>query len=156
MNSTFVLLLAIFISSLQSKESNQKEIASLEGTWIAVGAEEKGKKITQDELQNQSLTMIFKGDKVSIIEGKGKPKEYSFTLDLSKKPAHFDLKEEGKGARKGIIPAIYSFEQNKLVICMGSNFSPDEEEKRPQTFATGESEERPKKGKLMFIFEKKK
>ena len=67
-----------------------------------------------------------------------------------------DLKSQD-AAKPGIIHAIYSLEKGELKICMGSNFTPDEPEKRPKEFATAAgSENRGGKGKLMFTFKREK
>jgi uncharacterized protein (TIGR03067 family) len=124
----------------------------LQGTWVAVAMEERGEKLATDDVKKEDISLIVKGNELTTHHGKDEPNRFSFTLDPTKKPAHLDLKELGDKARPGIIHAIYALENGELTICLGSRFNPDEEKERPQEFATGPSEKRPPKGKVMVRF----
>jgi uncharacterized protein (TIGR03067 family) len=131
----------------------------LQGTWVAIGMEEKGEKVTAEVLKDEAISITVKGNELTMWQ-RGKADRYLFTLDPSKKPAHLDLMESGDKVRPGICHAIYKVEKGELKICVSSSFNPDEPEERPKEFATvlGSENRPPKgtKGKYLFIFKQEK
>jgi uncharacterized protein (TIGR03067 family) len=128
----------------------------LQGTWIAIGLEESGEKATADKVKEHDITITIKGNEITFRFGKDDPHRFSFTLDPSKKPAHLNLKELGEKAQPGVAHAIYSLEKGELKICVSNKFDPNKEDERPQEFATGPSEMRPPKGRIMLTVKQNK
>jgi uncharacterized protein (TIGR03067 family) len=152
-----LLILGSTLAAPAPAEGAKKAKEELQGTWVAVAIEEKGEKASPEQVKKEEFSAIIKGNELALRHKKAEPDRFSFTLDPEKKPAHLNLTRLGKDARPGVIHAIYSLDKGELTICLGSNFSPDKPEDRPQEFATVlGSEKRPPKGKLLFTFKQEK
>jgi uncharacterized protein (TIGR03067 family) len=154
-----LLIVAGSIAAPAPPDAAKKAQEELQGTWVAVGMEEKGEKVPAKDLKDEDISVSIKGNELTMMH-RGKADRYTFTLDPGKKPAHMDLQESGDKARPGTCHAIYSVEKGELKICVSSSFNPNESEERPKEFATGSgSESRPPKGmkgKYLFIFKQDK
>ncbi len=106
----------------------QKELEKFQGNWIIESIEEKGRKLTGDEIGDNRLT--FTGDKYVHRFNKETVEEGSIKLDLSKKPSHIDIVITS-GQDKGKTQlGIYEFTDDSLRICTSR---PGEKE-RPAEF----------------------
>jgi uncharacterized protein (TIGR03067 family) len=154
-----LLIVASSIAAPVPPDPVKKAQDQLQGTWVAIGMEEKGEKVAAEVLNEEKISVTIKGNELTMWQG-GKPDRYTFTIDPSKKPAHMDLQESSDKARPGTCHAIYLLEKGELKICVSSNFNPDEPEERPKEFATvlGSENRPPKgtKGKYLFIFKQEK
>jgi uncharacterized protein (TIGR03067 family) len=152
-----LLILGSSLAAPAADDAAKKAQDALQGTWVATALEEKGKKASAEEVKEENFSITIKGNELALRHGDGTPERFFFTLDPSKKPAHIDLKRLGEDAPKGTLHAIYALEKGELKICLGSNFTPNKPEERPQEFATVlGSEKRPPKGKIMFTFKQDK
>jgi uncharacterized protein (TIGR03067 family) len=125
---------------------------SMDGTWIAISGEEKGKEITQKEFEKDQETLEIKG---KSLKWKRRTETIDLTFKLSPKarPAGIDLIYPGD---KGTNHAIYSLKEDKLVICFSSKMNPNTADERPIAFTTNRKENNDLRGLNMIKFERKK
>jgi uncharacterized protein (TIGR03067 family) len=122
--------------------------------WTLVEMDEKGRRVTAEELKEEGGSFVFRGNELLLKERGVTKMRFSFTLDPAKAPRHIDLQRRDRATR-GTCHAIYSLEKGVLKVCVGTNFNPGEPEERPQEFATKlGSEGRPPKGKLLFVIKR--
>jgi uncharacterized protein (TIGR03067 family) len=151
MSASSLLLLTSILAPADPSDAAKKAQDDLQGTWVAVALEEKGKKLTPEEVRKENFSITIMGNELVMRQGTGTPVRFSFTLDPGKKPAHIDLRQLGEKARPGVVHAIYLLENGELKICFGGHPTPNKPEERPQEFATAkEDKESPAKGKVMF------
>ena len=113
----------------------------LQGTWVAVSAENNGKAIGGDDPGIKSTKMTFDGDKLTIVPLKG-PDKLPYTLDPSKTPREMDITVD---VVKGVkLLTVYELDGDRLKWHMVKDGS------RPSDFDTSKS-----KGTVI-VFEKKK
>ena len=144
-----VALLLILGSGIAAPVPPDPAREELQGTWVATALEQRGVKLTAKEVEEEGLSITVKGNELTLRHGSSQ-RRFSFTLDTSKTSAQIDLKVAGGG----VVHAIYSLENGVLRICFASSFTPDEPEARPRGFATGDSDSRPPKGKIMLTLKK--
>jgi len=146
------LILAASVNAPAPPEPVRKAVADLQGRWEATGIEENGERGTLDE----RLILTVKGNDMFFRRGTDDSVQFPFVVDPSKSPAHLDLTAE-KG-EKNTCRAIYRIDdKGELTICLGSNFSPCEPDRRPTEFATLTGDEkRPPKGRILFTFKRAK
>jgi uncharacterized protein (TIGR03067 family) len=124
-----VLTVGLLIAAAAPKDDDaKKELKKLEGNWVMVSGEEKGKKLPEDAVKNAKLTI--KGDKHTVKVG-----EESFVgthkLDPSAKPKAIDATDT-EGTFKGKTTlGIYKLEGDKFTVC----FAPPDKD-RPKEFST--------------------
>ena len=111
------------------------ETKKLEGQWSIVVAEKNGQKAPADVLQ---LVLTISGNKLSLrhpdANVQGAERDFTFTLDPTKKPHWIDLvkaEDPQKGDRG---PGIYKLVGNELTICIPEGDNAD----RPTEFAAPE------------------
>ena len=113
----FISATATVLLPLQSSGQGtppKTDQASIQGTWVVVAAEKKGKKLTDDELADLKLTMAIT-DNVLTTSTKGQPEPGSkFTLDSAKNPKSIDFFDfKGRHEAAG----IYRFDgDNRFTI----------------------------------------
>jgi RNA polymerase sigma-70 factor (ECF subfamily) len=112
------------------EDKAKADLEKLQGTWALVSMERGGQKAPEDEVKG--LTLVVKGDKLTVTDGKGKTEEAVLELDPTKDPKEIDLKVNEDGAPK-VHKGIYKLEGDTLTLCLSH---PPEE--RPSTFATKE------------------
>jgi uncharacterized protein (TIGR03067 family) len=102
-------------------ETPRTALKGLSGTWVVVGCEARGKKITNDELPWQ-WTFTADGKATLTDRKKGDASHYTYTIDPSRQPRTIDLTYRGpspalKNTRQ---LGIYRMEDDRLTICLGS------------------------------------
>ena len=128
-HALIVLTVGLLIGAAAPKDDDaKKELKKLEGTWVMVSGEEKGKKLPDDTVKNAKLTM--KGDKHTVQVG-----EDTFVgthkVDPAKTPKQIDaIDTEGPFKGKTSL-GIYKLEGDKFTVC----FAPPDKE-RPKEFST--------------------
>lgn len=123
--------------------------ADLQGTWVGVDGEEKGRKIPAAEVSQDGL--VIKGNEMEFQRGGKTMKKFAFTVDPTRKPGNIDLKAEDGG----VVHAIYALENGQLKLCLWNQFSSNKPEERPQEFRTARgAADAPRGGNLMFVYKK--
>ena len=135
MHAIFVVLAMVSAppqleSPVLSAEQAQTQ---LEGTWVFVDAEEKGKKVPQRENAKglRELKWVFRGDKLALRKG-DEGKEFEYRVDPAKSPKEIDLTLSFGGEKPVSALAIYKLEEKTLTICLGDKQGTT----RPQDFKT--------------------
>ncbi|MCS6976209.1 MAG: TIGR03067 domain-containing protein [Gemmatales bacterium] len=110
------LLLAVCVGgAVADDQAVQKELEKFQGHWIIESVEEKGRKLSSEEIGDNRLT--FTRDKYVQTFNKQMVEEGSIKLDLSRKPAWIDLVITS-GSDKGKTQlGIYEFVGETLRIC---------------------------------------
>jgi uncharacterized protein (TIGR03067 family) len=127
-------LLVLAGVSLADEKDDMKALKELEGTYLIVGLETKGFKLTEDDLTKFSKgdddrTLVIKDGKI-ISSGKKKDEPATIKIDASKKPAHINI-TSSKDGKKETNYGIYKLEKDVLTIVateMG------DEKNRPKEF----------------------
>jgi uncharacterized protein (TIGR03067 family) len=146
---TMVLaLVAPFLAEADDKAISAERKAMI-GTWVAVGGEAKGKKLTKDELPLQ-WTFRAGGKAVFANRTTGTESPFTYTIDPSKKPKAIDITYEGPiAALKNTKQfGIYKIEKDKLTISLTSPGATEKD--RPKEFTTKTG------GVLLMTFERAK
>lgn len=101
----------------------------LQGTWLCVAAEEKGRKVPEKDAKEESF--VIKGNKLTHLR-EGQPAgEWTFAIDPSKKPAViYLLDEEGKKNH-----AIYALDGEELKLRV-NGFRANSADEAPKDFTT--------------------
>jgi uncharacterized protein (TIGR03067 family) len=140
-------------------DADNADKAKLQGTWLLVSGEAKGK-AAPEELLKKQVALRFDGDKVLPLEGgksKEKDEEARFTLDTSKTPREIDLIPlKGEDKEKRVVRGIYQIEGDTLKLLFGpggARKGPDGkvtiiESKRPTAFDSQQG--------FLFIMKKQK
>jgi uncharacterized protein (TIGR03067 family) len=106
----------------KSDQAVQKELAALEGTWVAIDWLEDGRK-EENEIGEK---LVISGTKVTFVNRDGKPKgEGTLKLNVTKQPKWIDLARSKGSGVVGV--GIYELDGDRLRICLGG-------EDRPQAF----------------------
>jgi uncharacterized protein (TIGR03067 family) len=122
----------LLLAAAAPKEDDaKKELEKWQGTWTLVGAEEKGQKVSDDELKKMPVTLIIKEDKFTIMVGE-QTLEGTFKIDPAKKPKAYDAKATNAEGKTEESIGIYEIEGDMLKVCF---VSADKE--RPKEFKTG-------------------
>jgi uncharacterized protein (TIGR03067 family) len=101
----------------------------LQGSWVVVSGEAKGKAAPEDALKD--LRLVIEGDKITSRTGDGKTLELTYKLDPAKKPRAIDLTNP---ERKETVQGIYQLAGETLKLALGAPG-----ESRPAAFVTGEN-----------------
>jgi uncharacterized protein (TIGR03067 family) len=121
----------------------EKELKKLEGTWVLVAGEEKGKKLSEELLKKSKLVIIGNKHEVhvgdTVIKGTHK-------LNPAKKPKQIDASDtEGPYAGKGA-HGIYEIKGDEFKVCFSG---PGKD--RPTEFSTSSGA-----GEILHVWKKAK
>jgi uncharacterized protein (TIGR03067 family) len=94
-----------------SSDSDSSDAEQLQGRWKVVRGEERGKKVSDKELEGQYA--VFDGARFTL-ERKGEKKHSKYKIDPRKKEIDF-IDRSGKGE---IIKGIYELNGDSLKICV--------------------------------------
>jgi uncharacterized protein (TIGR03067 family) len=133
-------------------DAHAKALKALQGTWKLVAVEEKGGELKDNK--DSDLHFTFEGNALLWREGKPEPRRFRVKVDPSKSPARIDITAEIVKGQTRTAHAVYEVKGDRLTICFGHNANPDEPEDRPRELKTGDADQRPQKGKLMFVFKR--
>jgi uncharacterized protein (TIGR03067 family) len=119
-------------------EKPQTDEQSLQGTWIFVGGEKYGAKITADKAKEEQGVLVVKDDRVRLgskLVDESTWKSFTFKLDPNKQPKRIHLTGTNDGNEDKTSTGIYALDGDDLKICL--NNDPDDKE-QPKEFATKE------------------
>ena len=124
-----IAAVGLFLAAAAPKEDDaKKELEKWQGTWTLVGAEEKGQKLSDEELKKGPVTLIVKGDKFTL-KLPDQTMEGTFKIDPDKKPKAYDAKGTDAEGKTHESKGIYEIEGDMLKVCF---VSADKE--RPKEF----------------------
>jgi len=113
----------------------KKDVASLQGKWVAVAAETNGREISEENRQGMGLTV--KDGTLALLEA-GRTHEGRFQLDPTQDPKTIDINLDG-----GTVRGIYRFDGAVLKLCIGLG----DNDKYPTEFAG-------KKGRSLLVLKR--
>jgi uncharacterized protein (TIGR03067 family) len=122
-----LLFVASAVLATAGGEDAKKDMEKLKGTWKLIGETDSGQPVPPDP--NEIFIFDGKEDLVNKVGAKITD-EFTIKLNPTKNPKEMDFvpkREPNVGVPS---PAIYKFEDKKLIICV--NFAPSA--KRPTTF----------------------
>jgi RNA polymerase sigma factor (sigma-70 family) len=109
----------------------KKELAALQGTWIAVRIERSGKEAPAEVLKD--FKVVIEGNKMTINPASDN-RTSTFKLDPTKSPKWMDNTPEEGPAKGKSLPAIYELKGDTLRMCFDNEGVSDE---RPKKFESG-------------------
>lgn len=147
MKSKFALsMLVLFLVGADNsrEEQTRRDLKKLQGTWAFVEIEEGGIRKTQRDLKGMEdrLNWTFR-DNVLVRNLGMELAKGRFRIDVTKQPKEIDFFDYV--AKATVIRGIYSFEGDRLKICLGS-FKGGE---RPKTFGS-----KPQSGQANFLMKR--
>jgi uncharacterized protein (TIGR03067 family) len=142
---TAALLAAVLVAVADAPKEDpvKKDLKGLEGTWLALSAEEDGKKAPAKEVKG--MRMVFEGKKFTAYFGPIVLMQGTVKLDPGKKPKAMDLVSTAGRLMGQTAPAIYELDGDGLKVCLGE---PDG--KRPTEFKAN------KIGQHLILYQRKK
>lgn len=114
MTTSLFVGLALTVAAPGLKET-AKPAPKLEGEWVVEKFE--GPK---DEMPPGSITLRITENRISIFEPKRqKPEEADYTVDLTKKPAHIDIRPVQGGPAKQdlVVYGVFAIDGDTLKLC---------------------------------------
>jgi uncharacterized protein (TIGR03067 family) len=129
-SAALVLSLLVSVGSEAGDKGGKGDEKRIQGTWTVVSMEMAGKKASDEEIKDASLT--FGPDGKLTINHMGKVIDGTYKLIPNKKPGQMDVTLKEGGEEK-LHKAIYLLEKDSLKIC-----GADTGEARPTEFATKE------------------
>jgi uncharacterized protein (TIGR03067 family) len=150
-----VLSVGLIVAADTPKRDTAKtEMERLQGSWIMIGGEEKGSKLTEEAAKEEKQSFIFEGDTVTIIKGDARGKA-KYRLDPSKKPKWIDF-IYSDGESPATNHAIYSLEGDELKICVSRKWNPNSSDERPPAFTTKREEGSSLRGLVLYVCKREK
>ena len=129
-----IVLIATSLIAEEPARQNalQRDTTRIQGTWRCLDLEANGAKAPQ--LVVAALKLVFKDDTLSFKPGEPGFTNYSFRIDPTTKPAHFDI-THAAGSKKGkTTKGIYSLNGDQLTICFSEgNDRPKELTAKPES-----------------------
>jgi uncharacterized protein (TIGR03067 family) len=133
------------LSAADQKEgADKKELEKFQGKWVTVSTTIDGKALEEDEIKNRSV--VFKGEKLTLLYKDKERGTASLKIDPSKNPAQIDTTAEDGPRQGGTSKGIYKFDGDTLTIC----FVLDSKD-RPTEFAS-----KPGSGTLLIVHKRAK
>ncbi|MBI3822671.1 MAG: TIGR03067 domain-containing protein [Planctomycetes bacterium] len=117
--SYFVVIVVIFLGAVLNVNGQdaKTDVAKLQGEWSVIAMERRGKEAPQEAIEGSVLAV--KDNKMTLQhKNDDKPREFTFTLDPTKKPAAIDLTSLKEDARDKVVPGIYKFDGKNLILCI--------------------------------------
>lgn len=140
--SALVLALGLVAAggtSLADDKANAKALKDLEGTYLLVGLEGKGLRLTEDDFKkvdDSERKIVIKGDQIIAIN-KGKEDPAKLKIDVSKAPFHIDITST-KDKKDEVNYGIYKVDKDgTLTICA---IEKGDAKDRPKEFKVNDKE----------------
>ena len=122
------MVIALLTAADTKEDAVKKDLAKMQGEWLAVADESGGLQLTEQEVKALKFKLIVKDDKYKITAADTVAGEGTIKLDPSQKPATLDIV-----SAQGTMLAIYEFDGDKLKTCVALPGG-----KRPIAFKTKE------------------
>jgi uncharacterized protein (TIGR03067 family) len=132
------------LSAAQKEGADKTELEKFQGKWVQVSTTIDGKSLEEDEIKNRSV--VFKGEKLTLLYKDKERGTASLKIDPSKSPAQIDTTAEDGPRQGGTSKGIYKFDGDTLTIC----FVLDSKD-RPTEFAS-----KPGSGTLLIVHKRAK
>jgi uncharacterized protein (TIGR03067 family) len=131
-------VLAFAVAATADEKDDKKALKELEGTYLIVGVEAKGMKLTEEDLKkfaknDEDRQIVIKGDQINA-KSNGKDDPATIKLDASQKPPHIDITSL-KNGKTEVNYGIYKVEKDTLTICAVEK---GEAKDRPKEFKAGD------------------
>jgi uncharacterized protein (TIGR03067 family) len=145
----FALVVAFLVAADDPKKENDKSKDDKEkvyGTWEAIGFEENGKILKEEQLKEgaKGMKWVLSDGKLLIKQGNSEGIQCTVKFDPSKNPRTMDVMV-AEGPKKGdTLLAIYTLEKDTLKVCLGSK-------ERPKEFKTASGS-----GHAIIVFKREK
>jgi uncharacterized protein (TIGR03067 family) len=149
----WVLALAVLAADDPTKDAAKRDLEKLQGTWVLVGGEEKGRVLSEKDARSEQESLVFQGDKLTIIRGEHKGSG-QIRLDPGKKPAWLDLFDPSDKSKAN--HAIYALDGDRLTICVSRKWGLNKKEERPVKFTTKREDNKGLPGLVLGIYQRQK
>jgi uncharacterized protein (TIGR03067 family) len=122
------ILAGIAVSLVAAADDGKQDLERMQGTWASVSYTVDGK--AWGDADRTTLKLTIKGDESTIVIGTRTARR-TYRIDAAKKPRALDIAVtdgDGKGTTK---PAIYQFDGEHLMICIGAKSRPTDFSSKP-------------------------
>lgn len=125
-------LLCLNALTSQAADDKKTDKEKFQGPWVVTSMVREGKTI--DLPKGKEFSFTFKGDKVTLTEPDGNPKdrEGSFTIDEKKKEVDISLPKRSDSKTMEALLMIYSLESDTLKLAVSAKGGPTAD--RPKGF----------------------
>lgn len=149
-----VAALSFLVTTDPTKDPAKRDLEKLQGTWVLVGAEEKGRVIPEEAARREGESVLIKGDRLTMTR-KGRTRGTGIIrLDPGKKPAWMDLLDPDD--KNKVIHGIYKLEGDRLTLCVSHKFRANRKEDRPAKFTTKREVNKDLPGLVLGIYHRQK
>jgi uncharacterized protein (TIGR03067 family) len=123
-----LLVVGLLMGADQPSDAAKKDLEKLQGDWKVEKAQRGGMDAPANVLEK--LTLVVKGDSMTVSEGGVRDEKAAITLDPGKSPAAIDIKPARAG--RDTVLGIYKLDGDSLTLCWAKDGA------RPTDFASKE------------------
>lgn len=126
----FACLIAGTFAGVPIHAQDKEAVKALQGRWQVTKMIKRGELMADDRFRG--LQLVFDGDKMTILGGRGTDDRRSFTFKINAKkmPGEIDLTAEDGTFKGQTAPGIYRFDGGDLILCLPH----DDNKTRPDAF----------------------